>query len=129
MLGEDKSYITNTDLEGIKIALVVSKSDPKTQERLLVRVIGVHNMANTDPDNAIWANHCAPFASTSGDLPEPNSWVYVMFVNKNDFMNLIWLGVVRSSFQIDKPVITPTVETVVNNDTNTSIINQGDITT
>lgn len=99
MYGKDIGFIPNADLRGWKHAQVVSNEDPKGQERILVRVLGVHNMANTDTDNAIWANHCAPVRTASGDLPEPGDWLYGQFVNSKDFMAFIWFGYVRSSFQ------------------------------
>lgn len=99
MLLEEIGLTSNCDLDGIKIAEVVSNEDPKCQERILIRVIGVHNMNNKSKDNAIWANHCAPVRSASGDLPEPEEFVYVLFPEKRNPMSCLWLGFVRSSFQ------------------------------
>lgn len=102
MYGSDDPIFPNADLRGWKHAQVVSNEDPKSQERVLVRVMGIHNMANTDTDNAIWAHHCAPTRTASGDLPEPGDWLYGHFVNTKDFMAFIWFGFVRSSFQEGK---------------------------
>jgi len=86
-------------LEGLKIAEVVSNADPKCQERVLVRIVGVHNMNNDVYENAIWAHHCSPFRDASGELPEDGDYVYVLFPDKHNPMACIWLGFVRSSFQ------------------------------
>ncbi len=99
MFGQENDVQGLTGLEGIKIAQVVSNADPKCQERILIRVLGQHNMNNDTYENAIWANHCSPFRDASGDLPEKYDFVYVLFPNKNDPMSVIWLGFVRSSFQ------------------------------
>lgn len=99
MLNKDNYFNAGLDLSGIKIALVVSNEDPKGQERLLVRVLGVHNLENESKDNAIWAYHCAPTRNASGDLPEAGDFVYVLFPSRSDCMTIIWLGFVRGSVQ------------------------------
>jgi len=99
MLSQDESYISSLSLTGLKVAIVVSNEDPKCQERLLIRVLGVHNLENKVIDNGIWANHCSPFRSASGDLPEPGEFVYVVFPNRFDPMSIIWMGFVRGSYQ------------------------------
>lgn len=99
MFSQENDITGLTDLEGIKIAQVVSNADPKCQERILVRVLGTHNLNNDTYENGVWAHHCSPFRDASGDLPEKYDFVYVMFMNKNDPMSLIWFGFVRSSFQ------------------------------
>lgn len=95
---EFKNQVPN-NLKGIKIAEVVSNEDAKMQERVLVRVIGIHNMANKDISNAVWANHCSPFRGASGDLPEPGDFLYVMFPDEKDPMSILWMGFVQYSFQ------------------------------
>lgn len=99
MLQEEFSFNPNADLKGIKIAKVVSSEDPKMQERVLVRVLGVHNVNNETFENAIWAHHCSPFRNGAGDLPEIGDFLWGMFANENDFMMFVWFGFVRSSFQ------------------------------
>lgn len=101
MFQEDNNPNAGVNLRGIKIAKVVSNFDPKCQERVLVRVLGVHNMNNHSLDNAIWANHCAPTRDASGDIPEPDDYIYGMFPNEKDPMSFIWMGFVRSSFQFE----------------------------
>ena len=86
-------------LRGLKIAEVVANEDPKLQERILVRVLGVHNTSNTTIENSVWAHHCAPTRDGAGDLPEPGDYVYVMFPDPSNPMAIVWLGFVRSSFQ------------------------------
>lgn len=99
MLGKEDSFNSNIELGGLKIAYVVSNEDPKCQERVLVRVLGIHNLEIDSMDNGIWAYHCAPYRSTSGDLPEEGDYVYVLFPNRVDPMNIVWLGFARSSYQ------------------------------
>lgn len=101
MFLEESGESSQNDLKGIKIAKVISNEDAKMQERVLVRVIGTHNMAVDTMDNAVWANHCSPFRDASGDLPEPGDFVYVMFPDEKDPMSILWIGFVRSSFQPD----------------------------
>lgn len=98
MKGEEGKIHNVTLLRGLKVAEVVSNTDPKLQERILVRVLGVHNMKNTTIDNAVWAHHCAPTRDGSGSLPEPGDYVYVLFPDPGNPMAIIWLGFVRSSF-------------------------------
>ena len=69
--------------------------DPKALERIKVRVMGVHDMENTNKENAMWAQHCAPSKSCSGEVPDKDDYVYVMFLGNNP-MSPIWLGWVRS---------------------------------
>jgi len=99
MFGKDLGLIPNANTRGWKIAKVVSNEDPKGQERVLIRVLGVHNLNNTDIDNAIWAYHCAPNRSGSGDLPVAGDWIWGQFISPSDFMTFLWFGFVRSSFQ------------------------------
>ena len=115
MLLEEHSFDADGDLEGIKIAQVVSNEDPKGQERVLVRVAGVHNLDNTDIENSVWAHHCSPFRSASGDLPEPDDLLWVMFPNVKDPMMIIWLGFVVSSYQdgLDGTPVTGTGDSVL----------------
>lgn len=99
MQQEERKFTNLNLLRGIRVAEVVSSADPKLQERLLVRVIGVHNLQNKSVDNGVWAHHCAPTSTGAGDLPEPGDYVYVMFPDTGNPMAIIWLGFVRSSFQ------------------------------
>ncbi len=91
MFGKEYSYDSDTDLKGVFIGLVVTNYDSKALERIRVRVIGVHDMENESDDNAIWAQHCAPSKSSSGEIPDVGDFVYVMFI-QGDPMNAIWLG-------------------------------------
>lgn len=88
---------SDTHLGGIKIAEVIDNNDPKCCERVLVRVIGVHDMSapKTKTDYAIWADHCAPSKNRSGDIPEKGDFLYVMFPDLQDPMRCVWLGWVR----------------------------------
>ena len=83
-------------LDGIQIAKVVDNNDPKAMERVLVRVIGVHDMENEDPINAIWADRIAFSKFSSGDIPDVGDYLYVIFPNRVDPMRVLWLGWVRS---------------------------------
>jgi len=91
---------SDCDLSGIKLAQVVSNIDPTAQERVMVRVLGVHNMSNTtDPDYSIMAHHCAPSNNSSGDIPNVGDWLYVMFTDVNNPNQCIYLGYARYSVQ------------------------------
>ena len=83
-------------LNGIHIAKVVDNNDPKSMERVLVRVIGIHNMDNETIENAIWADRVAFSKFSSGDIPDKDDYLYVIFPNPNDSMKILWLGWVRS---------------------------------
>jgi hypothetical protein len=103
MLLEEQGLKSNLSLRGIKIAKVINNLDPKSQERIKVRVLGVHNINNDASTNSVWAHHCSPLRSASGDLPEAGEFVYVMFPNEDDPMSIIWLGYAKSTQQPDKP--------------------------
>lgn len=94
MLGHEYKFDHETDLSGLYIALVVDNADPKAIERVRVRVLGVHDMTNEDPENSVWAEHCAPSKSTSGEVPDIGDYVYVMFLQGSP-TTIIWLGWVR----------------------------------
>lgn len=91
MLGFEWNENNEVNLTGIFIAQVIDNKDPKASERVLVRVIGVHDMENLDPDNGVWANHCRPSKQNSGEIPDVDDFLYVMFVQGNP-MHIIWLG-------------------------------------
>jgi hypothetical protein len=63
-------------------------------ERVRVRVLGVHDMTNKKKANSMWANHCAPSKSNSGEVPDIGDMIYVSFLQNNP-MNIIWWGWVR----------------------------------
>lgn len=88
---------SDVSLDGIFIAKVVSNADPKAQERVYVRVIGVHDMTNEDPEYGIWAMHCAPSKSNSGEVPDVDDYIYVMFPDKSNPNLCLWFGWVRYS--------------------------------
>jgi len=89
--------VTGSDvsLSGIHIALVVDNNDPKAMERVLVRVIGIHDMSNDKLENALWADRMAFSKFSSGDIPDVGDFLYVQFIN-NDPMHILWMGWVRS---------------------------------
>lgn len=111
-LKEDKikleEFNFDTGLSGLKIAKVISKKDPKGQQRVLVRVLGVHQITFADEieddtstwkeDYGIWALSCSPFRK-GGDLPLPGDFVWILFPNINDPMMIVWVGFVRGSIQ------------------------------
>lgn len=94
MLGQELKINNETNLEGLFIGLVVENLDPKALERVRVRVIGVHDMENTQKNNSIWANHIAPSKSNSGEIPDIGDFVYIMFLQKSP-MHPCWLGWTR----------------------------------
>ena len=75
------------------------------QERVFVRVLGVHHM-NLDRENeqgldvnyGIWAYHCSPFR-VGGDLPIRGDWVWVMF-DEEDPLHCVWFGFVKGTVQL-----------------------------
>ena len=89
---------TNIDgnLSGLKMAKVIRNSFPVPDERLGVRVLGVHDINRDDSDYYCIARHCAPSPSSSGDLPEEGKYVYGMFLDNNPF-EFVWMGIVRFS--------------------------------
>ena len=91
MLNYENSLDNEVSLSGIYIALVVNRLDPKALERIRVRVIGVHDMTNTDPENSVWAEHIRPSKQRSGEIPDVGDYVYVMFLQNNP-NTILWLG-------------------------------------
>lgn len=94
MFGYELKTDNEIDLGGIFIGQVIDNADPKALERIRVRVIGVHDMDNTSKDNSIWAQHIAPSKSNSGEIPDVDDFVYIMFFQK-DPNAALWLGWVR----------------------------------
>lgn len=86
---------SDVSLKGFHIAVVVDNNDPMACERILVRVMGVHDVNTDTLDNAIWARHCAPNKFAGGQLPDRGDFVYVFFLDHNDPMSCVWLGWVR----------------------------------
>jgi hypothetical protein len=84
----------DVSLDGLKIAKVISNADATAQEKVFVRVIGVHRMDETDPEYGIWARHSAPSKGTSGEIPEVDDMLYGFFVN-NDPNQFVWIGFCR----------------------------------
>ena len=81
----------DVSLDGLKIAKVISNADATAQEKVFIRVIGVHRMDETDPEYGIIARHCAPSKGGSGEIPEVDDMLYVMFMN-GDPNQCVWLG-------------------------------------
>lgn len=97
MHGKDfQLFNSECSLNGIKIAEVVDNNDPKAMERVLVRVIGVHEMENTKLENAIWADRIAFSKFSSGDIPDVGDYLYVVFPDSTNPMKVLWLGWLRS---------------------------------
>jgi hypothetical protein len=88
---------TDCDLSGLKIAQVISNIDPTGQEKVFVRVIGVHDMSSIDSDYSIPCLNCAPSQFSSGEIPDIGSWVYVMFPDINNPAYCVRMGFVRFS--------------------------------
>jgi len=91
---------TDVSLSGIFVAKVLKNKDNFVRERLYVRVIGVHDISDNfkDKDYGIWVEHCTPSLYRTGDIPDIDDDVYIMFLNNNaDELNPnagIWLGCV-----------------------------------
>lgn len=88
---------SDVSLKGIKVAKVIANGDPKAQERVFVRVIGVHDMSNEAEEYGIWAHHLAPSKSNSGEIPDVDDFIYVVFPDENDPNTCLWLGWCRYS--------------------------------
>lgn len=86
---------SDVQLTGWHIAKVVDNNDPKTCERVLVRVIGVHNMNEDSIENAVWADRCAYSKFSSGDIPDVGDYLYVQFPDVTNPMRIIWFGWAR----------------------------------
>lgn len=93
---EYSAFGSDVDLRGIHIAQVVDNNDPKAMERILIRVMGVHDMENTKLENAIWADRLAFSKFSSGDIPDVDDYIYIMFPDNKNPMKALWLGWVRS---------------------------------
>lgn len=91
MFGKELKLDNEVNLNGIFIGLVVDNADPKALERVRVRVLGVHDMDNETKENSIWAQHLAPSKSNSGEIPDVDDYVYVMFL-QGDPQTPLWLG-------------------------------------
>jgi hypothetical protein len=85
---------SDCSLSGFKIGKVINNRDSKAQERVLVRVIGVHDMLSIDPEYGVIAMHCAPSKSFSGEIPDIGDMLWVSFID-NDPSQLLWHGWVR----------------------------------
>jgi hypothetical protein len=95
MFAKEFNFEADVSLEGIKLALVVDNDDPLCIERIRVRVLGIHDMNNTANENSIWAHHIAPSKQTSGEIPDKNDWLYVLFPDKTTCEYCLWFGWVR----------------------------------
>lgn len=82
----------------VYIGKVLNNVDNLKQERLFVRVLGIHDIGDnfSDKNYGIWADNGIAIKNFSGYIPSINDYVYIMFVNGiDDPMNAIYLGVVR----------------------------------
>lgn len=95
MFGLDYQLPTDCNLSGLKIAEVINNVDNTAQERVWVRVIGVHDMDIKEPEYCIVAHHLAPSKSNSGEIPDVGDYIWVMFPDVNNPMYCLWLGWVR----------------------------------
>ena len=86
---------SDVSLAGWHIALVVDNNDPKACERVLIRVMGVHDMDNESPDNAIWADAVGSSKFSSGDIPDVGDWLYIQFPHVTNPMRALYFGWVR----------------------------------
>lgn len=97
MKGNDwDAFGSDVDLRGTHIALVVDNNDPKAMERVLIRVIGVHDMDNDKLENAVWADRIAYTKFASGDIPDVGDFLYVEFPDHKNPLRILWKGWVRA---------------------------------
>jgi hypothetical protein len=99
MFSQEFQNNSEVSTSGIKIALVVDNNDPKACERVLVRVVGVHDMSNTKLDNAVWADRIAFSKFSSGDIPDVGDYLYVIFPDYDNISRLLWLGWCRGNVE------------------------------
>jgi len=95
MFSREFNFEADASLDGYKLALVVDNSDPLCLERVRVRVLGVHDMENIKDENSIWALHLAASKQASGEIPDKDDWIYVVFPEKNVCEYCLWLGWAR----------------------------------
>jgi hypothetical protein len=94
LFGKELNLFSEVSLGGIFLAECIDNMDPKGLERVKLRVLGVHDWENKEPDNAIWADHIAPSKYSSGEIPDPGDMIMVMFF-REDPMRPLWLGWAR----------------------------------
>ena len=94
MVRLDFSDNDNADisLDGLKLAKVITNVDLKQQNRVGVRVLGVHDIEHKDPDYFIWATWLQFDKATTIQPPDVDDWIYVMFPDKTNPMLCVWLG-------------------------------------
>ena len=83
---------SDVSLTGMFLAKVLKNPDPKAQERVWVRVMGVHDMENTNNDYGIWAHHLAYSKGASGEIPEVGDWLWVVFPDQTNPNVCLYLG-------------------------------------
>ena len=77
---EEQGFGAGVDLEGIKIAQVISNIDEKAQGRVWVRVIRVHDLRIIEENEeavknwGVWA-HCCSQTRSCPDIPEIGDYV------------------------------------------------------
>jgi hypothetical protein len=85
------------DLAGIYIAKVLNNIDNLKQERIFCRILGIHNIEDnfSDKTYGIWIENGLAIRNFSGNIPDVDDMVYIMFVNNNP-MTAIYFGIVRN---------------------------------
>lgn len=87
----------DVQLSGMFLAKVIRNPDSKAQERVWVRVMGIHDMENTDKEYGIWAHHLAYSKANSGEIPEIDDWLWVSFPDQYSPNLCLWHGWCRVS--------------------------------
>jgi hypothetical protein len=78
------------------IGKVLNNIDEYKQERIFVRVLGIHNIEDNFQDKTygIWLENGIAKKSISGDIPDIDDFVYI--IPQDEFCQTgIYLGVVR----------------------------------
>lgn len=98
MFALEYAAMTNdVSLSGMFLAKVLKNPDPKAQERVWVRVMGVHDMENSNKEYGIWAHHLAYSKGTSGEIPEVGDWLWVVFPDQYNPNLCLYIGYARIS--------------------------------
>jgi len=84
------------NLTGLFIGKVLKNIDTLKQERIFVRILGVHDIKDNfaDKEYGIWVENGIAIKNFNGYVPDINDFVYIMFIDNNP-MFAVYFGIVR----------------------------------
>lgn len=94
---ENKLQGNDVSLSGMFLAKVLKNPDAKAQERVWVRVLGIHDMEDPDKEYGIWSHHLAYSKGASGEIPEIDDWLWVVFPDHYNPNICLYLGWSRTT--------------------------------